>query len=192
MSSLLFSHIEKYVPLSDKDREVISSLFISRRFRKKQYMLQQGEICRQETFIIKGCARTYELDEEGNEHVLQFGLEGWWVGNLYSFLTETPSAYLIDCLEDCETLQVGKKDLETIYRQVPQMERFFRLIIQNAFITLQQRTLTSLSKSATERYDEFLARYPQIEQRVPDHQVASYLGIKPQSLSRIRSRKASK
>ena len=186
MWELLYSNIRRHVTLEPGDHQIIESVFHHRRYRKKQYILQEGEVCRYESFIIRGCTRTYEVDKHGQEHVLQFGLEDWWVGNLYSFLGQVPSEFNIDCLEDSEVLQISHPDLEKLYSQSPRMERFFRIIIQNAFIALQKRVLTTLSKSAPERYQEFLSKYPQIGQRVPDHQIASYLGITPQSLSRIR------
>lgn len=187
MWPLLNIQIRKHVTVPDKDLEQVSSFFVFRKYRKKQFILQEGDICRYETFILKGCCRTYELDEKGQEHILQFAPEDWWAGNLYSFLTETASAYAIDCLEDCEVLQISKQGLEDLYRKFPVMERYFRIIIQNAFITLQKRVMINLSKTGADRYKEFIEKYPQIENRVPDHQIASFLGLTPQSLSRIRS-----
>ena len=187
MYESLIKSLSKHVTLTEQESGIIESLFKSRKFRKHQYILQEGEITRYETFIVKGVSRIYEIDEKGQEHILQFGLEDWWVGDLYSFLTETPTTFNIDCLEDTEVLQISKTDLETLYGQVPKMERHFRLIIQNAFIASTRRVSATLSKSALERYEEFLRQYPQIEQRVPNHQIAAYLGITPQSLSRIRS-----
>jgi CRP-like cAMP-binding protein len=134
--------------------------------------------------------RTYDVDAKGQEHIVHFGLEDWWVGDLYSFLTDTPSNYNIDCLEDTEALQITRANLETLYQSVPKMERHFRILVQNAFIASTRRISATLAKSALERYQEFINRYPHIEQRVPNHQIASFLGITPQSLSRIRSQAA--
>lgn len=187
MWDLLLKNLSKYVELTPEECEIIRSLFVYRKYRKRQYIQQEGEVTRLETFVIKGITRTYEVDETGQEHVIQFGPEDWWVGDLYSFLTDTPSKYNIDCLEDTEALQITKQDQETLYQRVPKMERHFRILIQNAFIASTQRLSSSLSKSASEQYEEFIKRYPHIEQRVPNHQIASYLGITPQSLSRIRA-----
>lgn len=187
MWDLLFKNLSKYVELTPDDCEIIRSLFVYRKFRKRQYIQQEGDVTRFETFVVKGITRTYEVDDAGQEHVIQFGIEDWWVGDLYSFLTEIPSSYNIDCLEDTEVLQITKNDQEKLYHQVPTMERHFRILVQNAFIASTKRLSSSLSKSASERYEEFLQRYPHIEQRVPNHQIASYLGITPQSLSRIRA-----
>jgi CRP-like cAMP-binding protein len=187
MPDALVRSLSKYVSLTEEEATIIASLFTFKTFRKRQYVLQEGEITRHETFIVRGLTRTYEMDEKGQEHIVQFGLEDWWIGDLYSFLTETPSKYNIDCLEDTEVFQITKPNLETLYEKVPKMERHFRIIIQNAFIASTNRVASSLVKSAAERYLEFTSQYPQIEQRVPNHQIASYLGITPQSLSRIRA-----
>jgi CRP-like cAMP-binding protein len=187
MLNALVKTLSKYVTLTPEEVNIIESLFTFRTFRKRQYILQEGEITRHETFIVKGVTRTFEVDEKGQEHVLQFGLEDWWTGDLYSFLTETPAKSNIDCLEDTQVYQITKPNLETLYEKVPKMERHFRIVIQNAYIASTKRVASSLAKSATERYLDFTSQYPQIEQRVPNHLIASYLGITPQSLSRIRS-----
>jgi CRP-like cAMP-binding protein len=183
----LLKNLGKYVLLHEEEQDIIRSLFTPKKFRKRQYLLQEGDIARFETFIVQGVTRTYEVDEKGQEHVVQFGLEDWWVGDLYSFLTETPTKFNIDCIEDTEVLQITKANLETLYQRVPKMERHFRIMIPNAFITATNWLAATLAKSATERYNDFITQYPQIGQRVPNHQIASYLGITPQSLSRIRA-----
>ncbi len=187
MWPLLQNKIAAHVSLTSEEYEVVASCFTFKKYKRKQYILQEGDICRHETFILKGCVRIYEINDKGQEHILQFGIEGWWVGNLYSFSTETASLYNIDCLEECEIVQITKKNLELLYENLPSMERYFRIIIQNAFISFQHRVMILLARPAAERYKDFLERYPQIEERVPDHMIASYLGVTPQSLSRIRS-----
>jgi CRP-like cAMP-binding protein len=188
----LIANLSKHVTLTPGECAIIESLFTFKKFRKRQYILQEGDLTRHETFIVKGITRMYEVDEKGQEHVVLFGLEDWWIGDLYSFLSETPTMYNIDCIEDTEVLQITKPNLETLYGKVPKIERHFRIMIQNAFIAVTRRVSSSLSKSASERYDEFILKYPQIEQRVPNHQIASYLGITPQSLSRIRAKAGSR
>ena len=188
MWDLLIGNFSRHIQLTEEEINVIQSLFRHKKFRKRQFILQESDISRYESFVIRGLTRTYELDNKGTEHVVQFGVEDWWVGDLFSFLTETPSTYQIDCLEDTEVLQISKADQDLLYRQVPKMERFFRILIQNAYIASIHRIASSLSKPASERYAEFLTKYPGIGQRVPDHQIASYLGLTPQSLSRIRNK----
>ena len=185
----LIKNLNKYLSLTAEESDIVISLFTAKKLRRHQYLLQEGEVARYETFITRGLTRTYEVDEKGQEHVVQFGLEDWWVGDLYSFLTGTPSKYNIDCLEDTHVLQITKPHLELLYERVPKLERHFRLLLQNAFIAVTERVASTLTQSALERYDAFIAHYPQIEQRVPNRQIASYLGITPQSLSRIRGQR---
>lgn len=186
---MLIKNLSRFVVLSAEDITTIQSLFVSKKFRKRQYILQAGDVCRWETFVAAGLTRTYQLDDKGIEHIVQFGPEDWWIGDLYSFLTGTATAFNIDCLEDTEVLQISKPDLETLYQKVPATERHFRLLAQNAFIASTKRISSTLTKTAAERYHEFQQRYPELEQRLPNHQIASYLGITPQSLSRIRARR---
>ena len=183
----LFDSFHNHISLTEIEKETVLSLFTFRSFRKKQYILQEGDICRNETFVLKGLTRTYEVDEKGQEHVLQFGPENWWVGDLLSFLSEQPTHYNIDCIENCEVIQINKINLNILYEKVPKMERYFRILLQNAFIATNQRILSNLSKTANIRYEDFLLKYPQLENRLPNHQIASFLGITPQSLSRIRN-----
>jgi CRP-like cAMP-binding protein len=186
----LVKNLSKFVVLTPEEIETVKTLFTYKKLRRRQYILQEGDIARHETFIVKGVTRTYEVNEKGQEHVVQFGLEDWWIGDLHSFLSEEPSSYNIDCLEDTEMLQITRPNLEILYERIPKMERHFRIMIQNAFIAATSRVASTLTKTAVERYDEFITSYPQIEQRVPNHQIASYLGITPQSLSRIRAQSA--
>jgi CRP-like cAMP-binding protein len=193
MWDVLIQNLAKRSVLLDAgELETLQSLFTHRKFRKNQYVLQEGNISGYENFIVKGLTRTYEVDDKGQEHVLFFGPEDWWVGDLYSFLSGTPSIYNVDCLEDTEVLQISKQHLDLLYEKVPKMNLYFRVLFQNAFISTAQRVGACLSKSALERYQEFKEKYPHIEQRIPNHQIASFLGITPQSLSRIRRQYAGK
>ncbi|HYH13910.1 MAG TPA: Crp/Fnr family transcriptional regulator, partial [Flavisolibacter sp.] len=167
--------------------DIIQTLFVHKKFRKHQYILQQGEICRYESFIVKGLARKYQVDDKGQEHILQFLPEDWWAGDLYSFLCVAPSPYNVDCIEDTEVLRINKADLDVLYEKVPKMNIYFRVLYQNSIIAYNKRLFSIISKKGVERYEDFLNRYPTIQQRVPDHQIAAFLGLTPQSLSRIRN-----
>ena len=191
MWETLIQNLSRFIVLSNDDIAIIQSLFTEKKFRKRQYILQEADVSRSETYVVTGLTRTYEVDDKGIEHIMQFGPEDWWVGDLFSFLTETPSRFNVDCLEDTQVLQISKPNLQLLYQKVPATERYFRIIIQNAYIASVNRISSSLRKTAPERYQEFMERYPHIEQRVPNHQIASYLGITPQSLSRIRSKTGS-
>lgn len=188
MWNLLLENIRRRdVHLTEPEIEILKSLFVHKKLRKHQYILQEGEVCTHDNFVIKGLARTYRVDEKGQEHILRFTPEEWWTGDLASFLSGAPSMFNVDCLEDTELLRITYKDLNMLYEQVPAMNKYFRLLYQRSIISYNLRVTASLTQSASERYEEFIKRYPQIDQRVPNHQIASYLGITPQSLSRIRN-----
>ena len=188
MFDLLFENIARRgVHLSAEEMQVIESLFVHKKFRKHQYILQEGQVATHDNFIIKGLAKTFRVDENEQEHILRFTPEEWWAGDLGSVLSGAPSLYNVDCLEDTEVLRIASKDLEALFDRVPKMNKYFRLLYQKSIVSYNIRLTSTLSKPATERYEEFVKNYPDIEQRVPNHMIASYLGITPQSLSRIRA-----
>jgi CRP-like cAMP-binding protein len=159
----------------------------SKKIRKRQYVLHEGEVCRYQFFVNKGCLRSYHTDDKGLEHVAQFAIEDWWIGDMYSFLTGTPATLNIDAVEDSEIFYLDKPSMEQLYIDVPKFERFSRMQLQNAFVANQSRIIQAMSLDAEQRYCNFIEKFPQMEQRLPLKQIASYLGITPESLSRIRS-----
>jgi len=191
-TDLILKNVARHVSLDDTEIDFFLSLLTTKQIARKEYLLREGEICRAESFIVKGCLRTYAVAADGSEHILMFGIEDWWVGDLYSFLTQTPSAFFIDALEDTEVLQITRENLERLCQRVPKFERFFRLIIQNAFIATQKRINQNLAFTAEEKYLDFIAKYPHLEQRLTQKQVAAYLGITPVFLSMLRKKLAHK
>jgi CRP-like cAMP-binding protein len=191
-TTLLLQHVGRHIQLNQAETAFFLSLLQVKKLKRKAFLLQEGEICKTENFIVKGCLRTYTIDDNGFEHILMFGIEDWWVGDLYSFLTQSPATYFIDALEDTELLQISKPNLDQLYEKVPKFERFFRLILQNAFIAQQQRINQNLAYTAEQRYLEFMAKYPSLEQRLSQKQVAAYLGITPVFLSMLRKKLAHK
>jgi len=185
----LLQHIARHIQLDSNEEAYFLSLIQEKTIRKKELLLQQGEVCKTENYLLSGCMRTFKLNERGEEQTVQFGIEDWWVGDLYSFLTQTPASYSIEALEDTVVAQITKENLDRLYQQVPKFDRFFRLILQNAFIAQQDRIHRSLSWSAEERYDDFSKKYPQLEQRVAQKHIASYLGITPVFLSMLRRKR---
>jgi len=192
MFELLLQSIEEKISISKAEFDFCKTLFIPKKLRKRQYLLQEGDVCRYTTFVEKGMLRTFTVDEKGNEPILQFSMEGWWIADLYSFLTEEPSLYNIEALEDCELLLITKENWEILLAKVPAFERYFRLLIQNNLIATQQRLMSSLSQSAEEKYTKLINNFPGCIQRVPQHMIASYLGITPETLSRIRGQMAAR
>ncbi|RKS96101.1 Crp/Fnr family transcriptional regulator [Chryseobacterium defluvii] len=187
-STQLIDHFSKYIQLNTEEVELIHSLFSYKSLKKKEFLLRSGDICRTESFIISGCLRTFSIDENGFEHTLTFAIEDWWTGDLLSFFTETSTSYNIVALEDSEILQITKTDLDKLYLKVPKLERYFRQLIQNAYVAQQQRIDQNLSQTAEQRYLSFVEKYPVLLQRIPQKHIASYLGITPVFLSMLRKK----
>jgi CRP-like cAMP-binding protein len=186
MFDLLRSHILKRIQLTDEEFARAVTFFMPKKLRRHQFLLQQGEVCRSYAFVVNGCLRLYSVDDKGEEHIVQFAIEDWWISEPYSALTGEPSGYNIDALEDSELLLLERSAEERLLKEIPKFDRLFRLLLENRFVANQRRINATLSTSAEERYLSFLTTYPAIAQRVPQSQIASYLGITPQSLSRIR------
>ena len=186
MFSLLRTHIEKRVHLTDEEFKICTKFFTAKTIRKHQFLLNEGDVCRYIGFVNTGCMREYTIDNKGIEHIIQFAIEDWWVSDLNSYLSGLPATYNIDALQNSEVLLLEKSAREELLDSCPKMERFFRLLIEANHVTAHQRITDSLSASAEERYLKFIKTYPKLFEIVPQNQIASYLGITPQSLSRIR------
>jgi CRP-like cAMP-binding protein len=157
---------------------------------KKTLLLQEGEICKFEAYILKGCIRKYYINEHGHEVILQFAIEDWWVSDIASFHEEKPSMLFIETLEDCELLILNPESKEKLLKAIPKFERVFRLLVQRNLSSMQNRLIDTIAKPAQEKYLEFIKQYPTIPQRVAQHYIASYLGITAEFLSKIRTKLA--
>ncbi|PRD44100.1 Crp/Fnr family transcriptional regulator [Sphingobacterium haloxyli] len=185
----LIEHLLKHVQLDNNETETIEKYFTSKTLRKKEFLLRTNEVCRTENFILEGCFRTYSIDENGFERTLIFSVESWWIADLLSFLTERPSSYNIVALENAKILQIKKNDLEKLYLEVPKLERYFRILIQNAYISQLERINQNYSLTAEQRYHLFIQKHPDFVQRIPQKHIASYLGITPVFLSMLRKKR---
>ena len=192
MFEVLLQSIREKISISKEEFDFCKTLFIPKKLRKRQYLLQEGDVCKYTSFVEKGILRTYTVDEKGNEPILQFSMEGWWIADIYSFLTNEPSPYNIEALEECELLLITKPSWDILLEKVPAFERYFRILIQNNLIATQRRLMSSLSETAEEKYTKLINNFPGCLQRVPQHMIASYLGITPETLSRIRSQIAAR
>lgn len=183
----LLAQIHKHVILTDAEQEILISNLTVRNCLKGQYLVQQGEICRNEFFIVSGTTRTFYLDENGQEHIVAFSIEDWWTSDMGSFITQTPADYHIQCLEHTKVIQISADVIEELYTRIPKLERFFRKIVERALVSSQKRIVRNFSMTARERYLYFKAHYPEMEQRTPQYMIASYLGISKEFLSKIKS-----
>lgn len=191
MFELLHQKIMEAVPVTDDEFEFCKTLFRPKKLRRKRFLLGEEDICKYTAFVEKGLLRSFIIDRKGGEHTLQFSLEGWWASDLASFLTGTPSRYNIEALEDSELLLITKPSWDLLLEKMPVFERFFRVLIQNNLIVTQRRLMDSFSDTAEQKYNNLLESFPDIFQKVPQHAIASYLGISRETLSRVRSHKAS-
>ncbi|ANE53693.1 Crp/Fnr family transcriptional regulator [Flavisolibacter tropicus] len=188
MYNAFFQTLKNTVDFSEEDIVVIKNHLTPKKLRKKQYLLQEGDVCKFVAFVEKGVLRSYSIDEKGIEHIIQFALEGWLIADLYSFLTMEPATYTIDAIEDCELVLISKSAHEELLKTLPKYESWIRLQITGAYIALQKRLTSIISLTLEERYESFISLYPHIVQRVPQHMIASYMGLSPETLSRVRKR----
>ncbi len=176
----------KKVELTDTQFEYWASLFTPKKVKKHAYLLNEGEVARYTFFTVSGCLRMYTIDNKGKEHIMQFAPDNWWIGDIDSATKNTPSVYFIDALEDSDLLVMDNISWEKSLNEIPPLALLFQRLMQNRQTATQKRIIFSMSASAEERYLDFIKTYPNLSQRIPQHMIASYLGITPESLSRIR------
>lgn len=184
---LFLDYLAQYIRLTPDEKALLLSKVRYRRFWKGQYLVQEGDICYFESFVLSGCLRTFYTDQMGDEHVISISVEQNWAGDTGSFITQKPAQFSVQCIENTELLQLSYQNLEELYEKIPKLERFFRIIFQKALITSEKRIAFNFSLPARERYLNFQKEYPYIEKRVPQYMIASYLGISKEFLSKIRN-----
>lgn len=184
----LLIYFEQLIALNKEEKALVTKFFEPRLFRKRQYALQEGDVCNQLFFIVRGCLRMYKIDEQGTIHILQLAAENNWISDLGSFYSETTSALNIDALEDTMVLRIHHDHLLALYTEAPKFHRIFRVLIENSYISLQKRLLLTISSTAEDRYRYFLDTYPYLVNRLSQTQIASFLGITPEFLSRLRNK----
>ena len=188
MHDSLIAYIKKHssTPLKEGDEELIKNTFLPKRIRKKQYLLQAGEVCKYGAFIVKGAMRQYSVDDKGAEHIVRLSIENWWAVDRESFIMLTPSIYNIDAWEDTDALLITNADMSELGNKIPALVEMMRKLDERHSIAVQKRVNASISLTAEKRYEDFAKQYPEFIQRFPQHIIASYLGIAKETLSRIR------
>ncbi|HKO77563.1 MAG TPA: Crp/Fnr family transcriptional regulator [Flavobacterium sp.] len=192
MTKLLQKNIASHISLSDNEMEEFCNFFQHKTIKKKSFLLREGEVCKFEGFVTKGLFRVYHIDKNGFEQILYFAIENWWITDIDSFTTGTPSQLFIEAIENSEVLLIDKKDKEFAYDNLPKIEKLFRVMTQKTHVALQRRMIDNLSKTAESRYIEFTEKYPQLIQRLSNIQISAYLGITNVFLSNIRKKIAFK
>ena len=185
---VLFAHFDRYLALDAAERNALKERSRLRRLKKRGFLLQEGEVCKSYAFVVEGCLRMYELDAKGVEHNLQFARENEWIVDIGSFHAEKPSSLFIEALEPSTVVSIEHADLLYLYTEHPKFDRNFRVIIEDQFVELQQRMLRRNASSAEQRYAHFVHQHPALAARVPNVHIASYLGVTPEFLSRLRAK----
>ena len=182
----LIEHFETYLPFKESDKLLLEGRVTQRSIKRRQFILQEGFVCKHYTFVVAGCFKMYGIDDKGYEHNIQFAAEGDWIADIGSFHSQKPSRLFIEAIEPSEIIQIEQQDLYFLYINIPKLDRIFKVIIENKFVELQNRVLQTFSSTAEQRYLSFLEQYPHLSNRLPNTQIASYLGITPEFLSKIR------
>lgn len=189
---LLLANVAKHIALSESERTIFVSMLEHKLLKRKEFHLREGEVCRYSTFVVDGALKSFTVDKEGNEHILSFAVSDWWIADMYSFISQKPAILNIEAVANSEVHLLSWENRQKLFEKVPKFERFFRIIIENSLVANQQRLIDNLSATAEERYLRFIEKYPFIPECVPQHNIASYLGITPEFLSKIRARLAKK
>ena len=184
----ILDYVSRFIALSPEEERYFVSILKRRKYLKRQFIVQAGDECKYETYVVKGCLRAYFVDPNGTLHIIQFAIENWWISDMASLTMGGPSTFNIDALEDTEVIQIEREKFNEMFDKIPKFERMFRLMLTRAFVAHQQRIIDNLCMPARDRYRTFLKRYRHIEQRLPQNQIASYLGMTPEFLSQIRKK----
>jgi CRP-like cAMP-binding protein len=188
-TSLLRESLEKHVTITDEEFDLLLSHAVARKYRKGQFIVHEGALARRTHFINKGAALAFFVDQSGDEHVIQFAVEGWWISDIHSYVLSKPALFSVRAIEDCELFEFSYDDLEILYKDAAPVQSYFLRITQIAFANFQERMLFNLSLSAEERYLRFLAKYPKMELRFPQKVIASYLGMSAEFYSKIKKKR---
>lgn len=184
----LLENISRYIHLTPQESERFFSLVDEKNIRKKQLLLQDGDICKQSIFVKQGCLRGYTIDKQGTEHNITFAPAGWWIADLYSLFTGKPGQLFIETTSDSVVQLLSREKQEQLFQEIPKFERFFRILTENALVSNQQRVIDNLSLSAQERYHKFCERYPTLISEIPQKHIASYIGVTPEFFSKMLSK----
>ncbi|WP_294296196.1 Crp/Fnr family transcriptional regulator [uncultured Chryseobacterium sp.] len=188
MFGILAKHIRQKVDLSEQDMVLLKTFFVQKRLGKKQYLLREGEICNYLTFVSRGILKSYASDEKGQDRISLFAFEGWWISDFNSFINREKARLSIDAIEDSELLLISFDDYERLMLQIPVMDRYFRILYQNSLVTKDRRLMISNKSTAEEKYVSLVETNPEIAKRIPHTLIASYLGLSPETVSRIRKK----
>lgn len=185
---LILDNLSKHIALSPQEQELFLSKIEIRHYKAKSVLHHAGEICTKSYFVNSGLLRSFNINDNIVEYVLHFACEGWWIGDMYSLLSQKPGNFFIEVVEDSEVVLLSKENQELLYCKIPKLERFFRILTEKSLVAHQERLMDNLSLSAEDRFEKFCKRYPTLIQRVPQKQIASYIGVTPEFFSKMKSK----
>lgn len=188
----LLASIDKHIRLSDEEVAFFLSKLEAKTVARRTLLAKEGEVCKYSIFVVDGALKSFTVDRQSNEHVISFALSGWWIADMYSLIHQKPGVLRIESLAESDLLLLSKQKQEELYEKIPKFERFFRIITENALVASQQRIINNLTLTAEERYLNFTEKYPFVMECAPLHNIASYLGMTPEFLSKIRRRIAAR
>ncbi len=188
--STILNNIRRYVSLTSEEESKLTAIIKTSRVKKKQLIIQPGFVCQSRTYIVEGAFRVFYLDDDGKEHTVSIGIEDWFVTDFYSYINQEPALNYAEALEDSIIFQMSYEDIEPLCKEIHGLSEYFRLTTEKAFAFSRRRVISNISKSAEQRYDEYMDNYPHIVNRVPQYILASYLGMSPEFLSKIRKNKS--
>lgn len=189
---LILNNVSRYIQLTGDERDIFFDLLETKSLKRKQFLLEDGEICKYSAFVTSGCLRGYIVDKNGTEHVLEFAPPDWWMADMYSLISQKPGTLYIEALEDTDLILLSKANQEKLYTLIPKFERFFRILIEKSLVANQQRIIDNMSLTAEDRYNIFCKRYPTLIDQLPQKHLASYIGVTPEFFSRMRAGMARK
>jgi len=184
----ILDNISKIVTLTPQEQALFLSKTETKHFKAKTILQNAGQVCKEGYFVNSGLLRSFNINDNIVEHVLSFACEGWWISDMYSLLSQKPGNLFIEVLEDAEVVILSKENQEQLYLEIPKLERFFRILIENSLVANQERLMDNLSLTAEERFDKFCKKYPTLIQKVPQKQIASFIGVTPEFFSKMKSR----
>lgn len=188
MAQLLLDNFRRHIELSSKEADTILKKFKKESYKSKTVLIRPGMDANFTYFVLKGVLRSYTIDTNGAEHILNIATPNWWMADMYSYLGGKPAIMYVDVVDDCELLSITREEVETLYEEIPRLERFFRILTENNLLSNQQRVLDKMSLTAEERYEKFIKKHPEVTQCLPQKYIASYIGVTPEFFSKMKSR----
>lgn len=189
-TELILKNVARHITLDEDEKKFFLSMLEPKSLKRRKLYLEAGSVCKYSAFVIDGALKSFTVDKDGKDHILSFATREWWISDMYSLLSQRPAILNIEAIADSEVLLLSRENQQRLYDKVPKFERFFRIIVENSLVANQQRLIDNMSSTAEERYLRFIKKYPSIPSCVPQHNIASYLGITPEFLSKIRARLA--